>query len=482
MSSDAPVSRRARDWTRGARFKVNASWFVDAAASANETLADRRLFFRLVAGVLVLGAVFRFAYLLYVGLAPLPSEAFNVAAAFAHRGELADAWGPGAGLTAHLSPGMPVLVGEVYRWLGVGTPAAEFALACISLGFVCLTILALNAAFERLGAAPVARFGAIALFALMPVSFILEMRKFRCWEGALAAAGVALCLARVLKLDGDERRPGWLDLGLLALGAGVLSLFSETAALACYAMIGWLALRRRGASGFVAATALSALLLVALTYPWALRNEAVFGEKVWTRTAFGMNFALGFHDKAISPADPRKVYFDRADEISPFERPGALAAMQNAGGELAYSRLWTARTEAWVGRHPLAALKIAARHVWELYMQPLWMWWPGKGPVAIYQALLAVFTALGFAGLIAGLASRDWRYIYVAAALILPVIPYVLGQPLDRYRYPVAGLLVFLAADMISRATRFVLDRRRATHETGALKDAAGEGRQAEAA
>jgi hypothetical protein len=452
---------------------MNASWAVDVVASANKTLADRRLFLRHAAGVLVLGAVLRFAYLFRVGFTPPPSEAFNVAAAFATRGELADAWGPGTGLTAHQSPGMPLLVGEIYRWLGVGTPAAEFVLACFSLAFIYVTILALDAAFERLGAAPLARFGAIALLSLLPLNIFLEMRKFRAWEGALAAAGIAVCLARSLDMDGDERRPSWLSLGAFAFGAGVLSLFSEAAALACYGILGWLALRRRGWLGLVATTAVSAALLLALSYPWALRNEAVFGEKVWTRTAFGMNFAIGFHDKAISPADPLRVYFDRAREVSPFSSPYALAAMQNAGGELAYSRLWTARTEAWVGEHPLAALKIAARHVWELYMQPRWMWWPDKGPVAIRQAMLRTFTVLGFAGVATGLACRDWRYIYVAAALVLPMVPYVLGQPLGRYRYPVDALLVFLAADMLSRAMRFVSNRQQIARRTGDRKETA---------
>ena len=105
------------------------------------------------------------------------------------------------------------------------------------------------------------------------------MKGFRYWEGALAAAGIAVCLAGALRMDGGQRRPSWLNLGVLAFGAGVLSLFSEAAALACYGMIGWLALRRRGSLGFLAVTALSAVLLCALSYPWALRNEAAFGEK-----------------------------------------------------------------------------------------------------------------------------------------------------------------------------------------------------------
>src|SRR5579871_1568240 len=475
IQDHAPRSR----WLNAGRFKMDASWFANVVASADDKLSDRRLFFQCAAGLLVLGGFLRFAYLFKVGLTPPPSEAFNVAAAFATRGEIADAWGSGTGFTAHLSPGMPLLVGEIYRWLGVGTPAAEFVLACISLVFIYVTILGLDTAFEGLGAAPLARLGAIALLSLLPLNIFLEMRKFRNWEGALAAAGIAICLARSLKMDREEHRPSWFSLGVLAFGAGVLSLFSEAAALACYGVIGWLALRRRGWLGFVATTAVSAVFLSVLSYPWALRNEAVFGEKVWTRTAFGFNLAAGFHDKAVSPADPLKVYFDRMHEVSPFSSPPALAALQSAGGELAYSRLWTVRTEAWIGQHPLSALKIAARHIWEFYMQPRWMWWPDRGPVAIREAMLQTFTVLGFVGLAAGLARRDWRYIYVAAALVLPMCPYVLGQPLGRYRYPVDGLLVFLAADMISRAAMFASNRHHTTRQTGDLKDTDEQGRQA---
>jgi hypothetical protein len=72
---------------------MNASWFANVIASANETLTDRRLFLRHAAWLMILGAVLRGAYLFRVGLAPHPSEAYNVAAAFATRGELADGGG-----------------------------------------------------------------------------------------------------------------------------------------------------------------------------------------------------------------------------------------------------------------------------------------------------------------------------------------------------------------------------------------------------
>jgi hypothetical protein len=130
-------------------------------------------------------AILRFAWVFHDGFGVIPNEGFFEAAAFAARGELADAYGPGTGLSAHLSPGMPVLVGTIYRLLGVGTPIAEFALSCLSLAFTYTSFLALSAAFERLGVASIARFGAIAMLALVPLNIFFEMQGFRHWEGGL---------------------------------------------------------------------------------------------------------------------------------------------------------------------------------------------------------------------------------------------------------------------------------------------------------
>ena len=178
------------------------------------------------AGVLAVGVAIRFGWTFFHGFRVNPTEAFYEAAAFAARGELADAYGPGTGLTAHLPPGMPSMVGMVYRWLGAGAPAAEFALSCISLSLVYLSFLALNAAFETLAVAPIARFGAIVLLALAPLNISLEMVEFRYWEGSVAAAGIALCLACTLRLDALVGRPRWLQIGVLAGAGGLMSLFS----------------------------------------------------------------------------------------------------------------------------------------------------------------------------------------------------------------------------------------------------------------
>jgi hypothetical protein len=292
------------------------------------------------------------------------------------------------------------------------------------------------------------------LLSLAPLNISLEMVEFRYWEGSVAAAGIALYLACTLRLDALDGRPRWLQIGLLAGAGGLMSLFSEAAALAIYGLLGLLALRKRGWAGLAGAAAASAALFVAISYPWALRNEAVLGEKVWTRSNFGFNFALGYHDEAISPSDPRKVFLDRLTEVSPFLHSAALANLKSAGGELWYNRLWIARTEQWISQHPAAALKIAVRHAWEFYFPPRWMWdaCTGETPSGtLKRALMWIIAFIGFLSLGVRLACGDSRYIYVAAALFLPMLPYVLGAPIVRYRFPVGGLLVFLAADLFWR-------------------------------
>jgi hypothetical protein len=134
--------------------------------------------------------------------------------------------------------------------------------------------------------------------------------------------------------------------------------------------------------------------------------------------------------------------------------------MRAAGGELAWDRALISRTEQWIREHPVSTLKLTARHVWEYYFPPRWMWLPDIGIITIFkQSAMWIIAAIGFVGLGARIADRDWPYLYVAAALLLTMLPYAVVQPVVRYRYPIGALLVFLAADAIVRAARFVSNR-----------------------
>ena len=417
---------------------------------------DRPVVFWRVAAVFgLIGLLLRILWVSRAGrLAPTNSEMFFVARAFAETGRLAEAYGPGSGLTAHVTPAMPLLAGHVYRVFGVGTPAAETALTVISMAFIVAGVLALNFVAKRLAIPPLPRLAAIAFVCLVPLNFHLEMGAFRVWEGAAATAVLALALAWALRMEGDAGRPRWTSMVLLSAIGAASALLSPPGALAIFGCVGLVALRRRGIPAFIAIASVSAVLLVGFSYPWAARNEAVFGQKVWSRTNFGLNFALAFHDGAVSPSDPRKVFAERLAAVDPYTSRAVLAEMKAVGGEAKYSDIMSAQTKAWIGAHPAGALTIAARHVADFYLPPKWLWsvYSDRGTaVPLKQALTWGITILGLLSMGFRLARRDWRYLYVLAVLALPAVPYLLVQPTLRYHYTVSTLLTLLAADLVYR-------------------------------
>jgi hypothetical protein len=256
---------------------------------------------------------------------------------------------------------------------------------------------------------------------------------------------------------------------VLAVAGSVMALISPPAALGMYGLLGLLAWRRRGFLALPVVAALSALSLVAISYPWAVRNEAVFGEKVWSRTNFGFNFALGFHDAAVNPVDPKAVFLKRLEEVDPYSSSAALQALQGAGGEQAYSKLWSARTKSWISAHQGAAIAIAARHVVEFYFPPRWFWSvysDDAAAVAPRQAIVWGSTLLAFLCIGWRLWQRQWRYLYVLGAVVLPALPYVLAQPILRYRYVVAALLIYLSVEFLWRITCIIFARGAQTDAT----------------
>lgn len=424
---------------------------------------DPRGFNRAVAALFALGLALRLVWALRGDyFRPIASEMYLIAQAFARTGTIADAYHLGSGPTAHAAPLWPAFAGSIYRVVGRDGPVVEAVLSAAALAFVAVSVLLLNRAMARLGTPALARLGAIAFVALVPLNFELEVVASRVWEQAIAAALMALVLWLVIRLD--VRRVGWATLTGLAALAAPFVMVSPAAALGAFGCIGLLALRRGGAgaaggvAAFVGVTALSAVFVVALSYPWALRNEAVFGEKIWSRSNFGFVFAEGFHPAAVAPANPRKTFVDRMAEIDPFERSRGFAAMTAAGGEAGYNHAMTAATMAWVRANPGDAARIAVRHTGEFFLPPRWHWhvYSDKSAgTAAKQALVWAIAILGFGGVAWGL-RRDSRFLYAAAMLVLPVAPYILAQPILRYRYLITTLLVFLAADLLARlAKRF---------------------------
>lgn len=381
------------------------------------------------------------------------TELRNAAIAWAQSGAIGDAFRAGSGPTAHVGALPLVIPGAVFRLFGIDTPASVLVLTAISALVVVTTALVLSRLFARLGMPAVARGAAVLLICILPLHLELEARSLRVYENGVAALMLALLLLAVMRLD-MRGRVGALDvIGLSALAAAMLGL-SPIVGGTAVAILVILALRRMHWPGRFAALATLATVLAATTLPWALRNRAVLGEALATRSNSGLEFAIGTHPAAVAPTEPAQAYLSRLAEIHPHGSDPAYRAMRVAGGELPYARALGSETWSWVAANPAEASRIWLRHWFEFFFPPPWLWHHVAPPDAtlplrvLLVDLIAVF-ALG--GLVRALHRRRWELLYFLPPVVLLPLPYLVTQPLIRYRYVIASLLIFLAADCVAR-------------------------------
>jgi hypothetical protein len=403
----------------------------------------------------LIAAAERVAWTLDGHLAMLDTELRNAAISWAHTGWIADAFRAGSGPTAHVGALPPVIPGLVFRLFGVDSPATSLTLTMLSALVVVATALVLSRAFARLGTPAALRGAAVVLISVLPLHYELESRSLRIYENGYAALALALLLLAVVRLDQRGMVTVRDVVGLSAFTAFIVAL-SPTVGFCAIAMLGVLALRRLNWSGRFGAVAILAVILTLTSLPWALRNQAVLGEMVWTRGNFGLEFAVGTHAAAVTPADPGATYLARLAQVHPHGSDAPYRAMQAAGGELPYARNLGRETWAWVAAHPLDAVTIWARHWREFFFPPPFMWLHTAPPDAATPARLIavdVIAALALVGLFGALARRQWMFLYLMPPVLLLPLPYLLTQPLVRYRYAIASLLIFLAADCLARLT-----------------------------
>lgn len=418
---------------------------------------------RSVAALLLLGAAERIAWL---STRSEPSyaigEAPDIAISLARTGAYANAFSPDSGPSAHVLPISPLIAGGVYYLLGVRTPAAETLLAGWSIGLTLLSFLLLYLIFRELGASRFSRVAALAIACLLPLNVHLETSYFRVWEGALATSTGLAYLLMLIRLD---RAPAidWRAIVGIALAAGLVFFIAPQLGVACYAGAAFLTARRlppkRWPGAIVAATAGLALFLV----PWAIRNEQAMGAPIWLRSNFGLELTLGMNPAAVHTHDPERTFRDRMAEIHPTASDAALARLKAAGGEQAYAEALGKRTKAWIAAHPADAATLALRHLGEMLFPPAWYWSERGSGTIVKLAVAWICAALALLWIASIAPRRQPTMVYPALMVLLPILPYMITQPILRYRYVIFGLTLFMACDLAARLpVRSAISRRRA--------------------
>ena len=139
-------------------------------------------------------------------------------------GTFADPFGVATGPTAHVGMLTPLPSAAAYWLFGVNTPAAEFALSAWAIAIVFLGLFLCWRLAGELGVPRIARLGAVAFAAIVPLQFKLELQEGRNWEVNLAVMMLLWILLRLVIADKrGSRRAGWLLVTGAAGGTSVHS-------------------------------------------------------------------------------------------------------------------------------------------------------------------------------------------------------------------------------------------------------------------
>lgn len=404
------------------------------------------------AALLAIGFIGRLAWLFLVhSLGSGGGEAMNIAVAYAQTGCFCHGFGSGGGPTTHMTPSMPIVAGSVYALFGPNSAASETLLAllaiCLSLGSGLLYFIgAVQAGLNR-----TASLCALGAHCILPLNLELETEAFRVWEGGLAAFLGASAFVLIVRAHPAERC--YRGLLPLAAVAAVTFFVSPAMGLAVYASLCLLIVRTVQPVRWASCAGLFAVTLAIVLSPWIIRNYERFGEFIPLRSNFGLELALAYNDAALNP-DQRDSFRGTLRRLHPQDSVAAFRSMVAAGGEAPYARALGIRARHWIYEHPAESVRLTARHAFQYYFPPKWHWTiyrsrsSATGPK---QAIIWLISLLGLAGAALTLMRRKDDLAYLALLAVVPALPYVIVQPVPRYRYLVFAPLLFMAAAFIAR-------------------------------
>jgi hypothetical protein len=351
-------------------------------------------------------------------------EVRAAAMALYERGELADPYCLPTGPTAHMPPFQPALMAAVYHLLGP-TLAAGYGLRLIAIAFYACMYAMLPWLGERLGLGPQAGLVGGLVGALIP--------RFPGYVEGLAAVAIGLMAVAFLRpWESGHATPT----ASVALGLGIGLAFHVTPSLLPVAL-GFLAFElawRREPRRF----RLAALTLLGMTLacvPWTVRNYRELGGLFFIRSNFGLELRMGNHEGAGPTLELSAL---GGTERHPRTNEAEARKVQQLG-ELEYMRQAGREAAAWIRSHTLVFLLLTTLRVAQF--------WRGTVDALPYALGTALLTLLGVRG-----AWRVWPHLSLPqrAAILIPLLTYplvyyVVGYE-DRYRQPVDGLALLLAA------------------------------------
>jgi hypothetical protein len=407
----------------------------------------------MVVAMLICGALARFAVEVRANtLAPFHTESYYIAVSLATTGRFADPFGHPirypSGPTAHVGMLTPMPSALVYWLFGGDSPYAEFILCGWAAFLVCLSIWLCWRLAVVLDAPRAARLAAVAVAALAPLQFRLEMRENRSWEINLATVVLIWILLKLAESDVKvlTRR----SLVLIGASTGFLFILNSASGLGAILSAALFHKLRVPSRQWWIAPLFMVLVSGSLAGFWAERNMRELGEPIFLRDNLGLELALANYSGALHPANPNAAYFGRAKEIHPMLM--VAGELDAKGGEVAYYHALGQQVRDWIAAHPSEFLHLCGRRLIEFFLPPRWLWsifWgvPAEVHLVGLRQLVVWAAALGGLATLLVMAPRERPYAYILVAVLSCALPYIVVQPLLRYRYMISTLLIFCVLD-----------------------------------
>src|SRR5579863_4434253 len=362
------------------------------------------------------------------------SELEQVARSLALHGSFADPYLHPTGPTAHVAPGVPLIIGAVYAVFGIGWQGELVkrflaALVC-SIQYALLPRVAVVMGLPRLT-------GAIAglLAALIPYKGFMETTDS---PGEQQYATLALVLLFLHTLESWSHPEGFAGRAF-ARGClwGLATLISPMLGLVFAAVILYEALavgRRAGLAALMAFAAIQA--------PWVVRNWIQLHGLVMSRSNFGIEFRMSNAPESFALMEDN-VSHGLLDRYHPAHSE-AQWELVRAIGEVAYNRDEMRLAEQEIRRDPGHFVRLTLERVWRFWLEP---------SHRLKATLVTTcVTLLGFAGL--WIVPRGPAVKLVWLILLSYPLVYYFVEVDRRYRYPIEWIFISPAVHAVAMICR----------------------------
>jgi 4-amino-4-deoxy-L-arabinose transferase-like glycosyltransferase len=343
------------------------------------------------------------------------------------------------GPTAWIAPVYPYFIALVFRCFGTFSSSATIFIFVVQAIFSALTIIPML----RIAGRTVGRLsGLVAAWIWILFPWFSKWSITWLWEISLSTLLFSLLFWHALRIDEEVlSKKIWLSFGALW---GFALLVNPALATLYVGSLGWLAYRHRylPRRDWLKPALLSIATCVLVISPWLVRNRVVFGQWVFLRSNFGVEFSLGNYHTSFGrgwggkhPTLNRREYTEYKTE-----------------GELAYVKAKQKLSLEFVAKYPSEFLALTAKRVvyfWDgsqIGYQPVsWYWVPSSFGVISFLLLPALL-----------IAHRQQVYAWglFSLAFLLYPLPYYITFSQVRYRHVLEPLMVLLLAHAGVELTR----------------------------